>query len=151
MAIFEIHQASFRLNGFPTACTSGSLQEIARWFGSACGIPDGSFESYCAACPPVDYACISSSICCAYAMQTVKPTGLGWRQTARAIHRTKGKRLARPDRMDVVTRTIVVTKGIVHVEATRRKSHHSNSKSMTAGFPCGISVSVEGLIPTIVS
>ena len=59
-------------------------------------------------------------------MQTVKPTGLGWRQTARAIHRTKGKRLARPDRMDVVTRTIVVTKGIVHVEATRRKSHHSN-------------------------
>jgi hypothetical protein len=56
-----------------------------------------------------------------------KPTGLDWRQTACAIHRTKGKRLARPDRTDVVTRTIVVTKGIVHVEATRRKSHHSNS------------------------
>ena len=55
-----------------------------------------------------------------------KPTGLDWRQTARAIHRTKGKRLTRPDRTDVVTRTIVVTKGIVHVEATRRKSHHSN-------------------------
>ena len=55
-----------------------------------------------------------------------KPTGWGWRQTARAIHRTKGKRLTRPDRTDVVTRTIVVTKGIVHVEATRRKSHHSN-------------------------
>src|SRR4029450_7741250 len=57
-----------------------------------------------------------------------KPTGLDWRQTARAIHRTKGKRLARPDRTDVVTRTIVVTKGIVHVEATRRKSHHSKRR-----------------------
>ena len=56
----------------------------------------------------------------------LKPTGLGWRQTARAIHRTKGKRRAHPDRTDVVTRTIVMTKGIVHVEATRRKSHHSN-------------------------
>src|SRR6266705_6567437 len=41
---------------------------------------------------------------------------------------TKGKRLTRPDRTDVVTRTIVVTKGIIHVEAARRKSHHSNSK-----------------------
>ena len=59
-------------------------------------------------------------------MQTTNQTGLDWRQTARAIHRTKGKRLARPDRTDVVTRTIVVTKGIVHVEATKRKSHHSN-------------------------
>src|SRR2546426_8932578 len=39
---------------------------------------------------------------------------------------TKGKRLTRPDRTDVVTRTIVVTKGIIHVEAARRKSHHSN-------------------------
>ena len=38
---------------------------------------------------------------------------------------TKGKRLTRPDRTDVVTRTIVVTKGIIHVEAARRKSHHS--------------------------
>jgi hypothetical protein len=42
---------------------------------------------------------------------------------------TKGKRLTRPDRTDVVTRTIVVTKGIIHVEAARRKSHHSKSAS----------------------
>ena len=72
-----------------------------------------------------------------------KPTGWGWRQTARAIHRTKGKRLTRPDRTDVVTRTIVVTKGIVHVEATRRKSHHSNHV-WEDGRECGMDVGLEG-------
>jgi hypothetical protein len=42
------------------------------------------------------------------------------------MRRTMRKRLARPDRVDVVTRTMVVTRTIVNVKAAKCKSQQSS-------------------------
>ena len=82
--------------------------------GRRMGFPRGLWGRHHAACPQVRDMGVSSSAGWAYAAQSLKPTGSGWRQTARPMRRTMRKRLARPDRVDAVTRTMVVTRAIVN-------------------------------------